>query len=157
MIIVHKWSVFFILVFDSFNIFAEPTFKFDSDILHLPTVRVDGKLFRNVNVVLRSDGTWGLLSIDEMPVTTNPICDIERKIARSDALADYTERYSPSFSLIESLLQSAMEAYDTICAMDETPVLLEILNNRAERYYPGFSLILSLTECDLEAFENLKN
>ena len=153
--IIRKWLVVFLLAFSSFNIFAEPTYKFGTEILHLPTVRIDGKLFRNIEVVLRADGTWGVQSIGVIPVTINPICDIEREMARSDALADHTERYTPSFSLIESLLQGDMEAYDTICSMDETPILLEILNEYAERYYPSFSLILSLTESDLEAFEKL--
>jgi len=156
MIFFKKSLSFLCFIFISFNVFAEPEFELNSGLLTIPMVRVDGALFRNAQVILSGDGTWNLKSIDAPQNTTNPICDIERETARNDALESLTERYSPSFSTIESLLSNYMKAYDEICLMDETPVLLEILNSRAESYYPSFSTILSLTKNDLEALENLQ-
>ena len=156
MFLVKRIFSYFCIFFISFNVYAEPEFEFKSSLLTLPTVRVDGVLFRNALIILGSDGVWSLQSIDAPQEKNNPICDIERTTARSDALEDITERHTPNFSTIEFLLNDDMEAYDEICQMEETPVLLEILNDVSERHYPNFSTILFLTKDDLESYANLQ-
>lgn len=146
-----------ILLIFSVNAYSAPEFDSNTGILRVPIVRVDGKLYRNAEVMLRGDGTWSLQAIDSPIAATNPICGIPRATARNDALQELTETYSPSFSLIESLLESDMDAYDAICAMTETSVLLEILNRLSESYYPHFSLIKTLTDSDLQAYNKLQD
>ncbi len=141
----------------SMNLAAEPEFNPSTRELSVPTLRLNGVLYRNGKVKLNDNGTWQLIAITAPSATINPICDIPRAQARKDDLERLTERYTPSFSLIESLLASDMEAYDSICKMSVTPKLLEILNSRAKSYYPSFGLIKSLTDDDLAALSRLGN
>ncbi len=144
-------------IFVSFGLAAEPEFNPSTRELTVPTLRVNGMLYRNGQVKLNDNGTWQLLAITAPSTTTNPICDIPRAQARKDDLEKLTEIYTPSFSTIEYLLASDMEAYDAICKMSVTPKLLEILNSRAKSHYPRFATIKYLTDDDLAASNRLGN
>jgi len=154
---IKKTISYLCIAFVSFVAYAEPEFESSTGLLVLPTVRVDGVLYRNAEVILGHDGQWSIQAVDIPIETTNPVCDIDREIARIDALEVITEAHTPDFSTIEYVLNRDMEAYDAICKMQESSVLLEILNDSSESHYPDFSTILYVLERDLESLGNLNN
>jgi hypothetical protein len=122
-------------------------------ILTVPTVRVDGRLYRDASVILRPDGTWTLLAITPPTATTNAVCGVSRKQAEEDLREYETERFTPNFSLIEYSVSSGMEDYDIICSWAETPKLLEILEDRAQDFWPSFGTIRYAAEQDIAAIK----
>jgi len=82
---------------------------------------------------------------------SNPVCDVDRNMARRDIQAELEDRYAPNYSTVESLLERNMEAYDKICTYSGTGKSGEVLRELKDRYYPNFGTINSLYERNMEA------
>lgn len=135
---------------------AENDFNFGSRLLKMSAVNVHGETFRNVEVILKIDGTYQIISAEAPVQLDNPVCDINRETASQDALDDALEDWGSDYSMVQYSLNKDMDAYDDICAMEKSAVYLEILNEASSDWYPDFSMIKYSLNKDLEAYENLQ-
>jgi len=87
----------------------------------------------------------------------NPVCDVGRNKAYSDIKQNLTDRYAPSYSTVEMLLKSNMEAFDEICRLTDTQASNQVLQNLKNRYYPSFSTILMLYKSNMESRQRLNS
>ena len=99
-----------------------------------------------------------LLIITTLSYARNPICGLGnsgRNKAKDDVKKELLEDYGNNYSLIKSLLDYDMRAYDSICKIRKSTIDDEILANLID-YYPNFSLILSLYKDNKKAYEELQ-
>ncbi len=99
-----------------------------------------------------------LLIVTTLSYAGNPICGLGysgRNKAKDDVKKELVEDFGSNYSLIKSLLDADMRAYDAICKIRKSTIDDEILSNLIE-FYPNFSLILSLYKNDKKAYEELQ-
>ena len=85
----------------------------------------------------------------------NPVSDISRSKAEADLKASLEKKYNNSYSLIETLLNSGMQAYDELSKEPDTNVNNDILNSLLKKYYPSFSLIQTLYDSNKASYDRL--
>ncbi|TXL22236.1 hypothetical protein BMR03_09460 [Methylococcaceae bacterium HT2] len=135
---------------------AENDFNFGTRLLKMSVLNVHGETFRNVEVMLKIDGTYLLYSAEAPVQLDNPVCDIDRETARQNALADAREDWGSDYSMVQYVLNKDMDAYDDICAMEKSAVYLEVLNEASSAWYPDFSMVKYSLEKDLEAYKDVQ-
>lgn len=84
-------------------------------------------------------------------VSANPISSVSRAQAGQDIKSELIDRYAPNYSLIETLYDANMKAYDNLCQIQESKLSNQILQNIKNKYYPNFSLIYTLYKSNMDS------
>lgn len=82
---------------------------------------------------------------------TNPVCAVGRAQAEQDIQQELMNRYAPSYSTVEMLFETNMEAFDEICTYPASGTSAQVLQNLKNSYYPHFSTIQMLYQSHMES------